>query len=160
MLKQKEAVYQVITKVLSEHGIEFHEGMNVGPVMTKEFRAQVNMILFAGFRVGEIELGQEFDDTELKSYVSGLQSNWIRKDKRLNGATKYVAKNPGSRTGTTDAQVRALRALLASKTDPSEVEEIQGFLDKRLAELNIGKAKTAVIDYSALPADLRDKYSN
>ena len=111
------------------------------------------VILFEGFRSGSIELDREYDDSGLKAYVSGLQSNWLRKDKRLNGNVQYVAKNPGSRAGVADPQIKAMRLLLSTKTDTSERAEIQAFIDKRLAEIK--PAKSVEIDFSALPAELQ-----
>jgi hypothetical protein len=152
-MTQKEAVFQAITNVLAENGVDFQEGMDVKPVLTREMRAQVNTILFSGFREGKIAAETEFNDSDLKSYVSGLQSNWVRKDKRLNGNTKYEAKNPGSRVGQGDAQLKALRALLSTKSDADERAEIQGYIDARIAE--VGKSKTVTINVDALPEELR-----
>ena len=144
-MTQKEAVFQAISNVMGTQDGAFSP--------TKEQRASVNQILFEGFRSGSIELDREYSDSELKAYVSGLQSNWLRKDKRLNGGVTYVAKNPGSRTGSTDASVKAMRALLNTKTDPVEKAEIQGFIDKRLAEIK--PAKTVTINVADLPPELQ-----
>ena len=149
-MSQKEAVFQAITNVIGEF-----EG---ACVPTKEQRATVNQILFEGFRAGTIELDREFDDKELKQYVSGLQSNWLRKDKRLNGNVQYVAKNPGSRAGSSDPQLKAMRALLATKTDETERAEIQAFIDKRVAEVK--PAKTVTINVADLPEELRHLYQS
>lgn len=160
VMNQKDAVFAAVSSVLSNAGIDF-EGIAVKPLMTKEFRAQVNQILFEGFRAATIQMDGEKDDTQLKQYVSGLQSNWINKDKRLNGNVGYVAKNPGSRTGITDPQVKALRGLLATVETDEERAEIQGYLDDRLATIGEGKAKakTPKIDFDSLPADLAAKYT-
>lgn len=146
-MTQKEAVYQAVVNVVGDF-----DGGAATP--TKEQRSQVNQILFEGFRSGSIELDREYSDTELKAYVSGLQSNWLRKDGRLNGGVKYVAKNPGSRTGQTDPQVKAMRILLSTKTDPAERAEIQAFIDKRLAEIKPAKAQ-APLNVADLPAELQ-----
>lgn len=156
---QKEAVFAAICSVLVENNIEFSEGMDVGTVMSRELRAQVNNILFHGFKNGDIQLDREFSDTDLKAYVSGLQSNWIRKDKRLNGGTQYVAKNPGSRAGSGDAQLKAMRALISTLTSPADKAEVQKHIDARVAEIALTKTSTKVIDYSALPAALATKFS-
>jgi hypothetical protein len=149
MMSQKEAVFQAVVNVCG----------NVDGAYTpsREQRAQVNAILFEGFRSGTIQLEREFNDTELKAYVSGLQSNWLRKDTRLNGGTKYEAKNPGTRAGTGDAQLKAMRALLSTLTDESDRAEVQKHIDARVAE--IMKAKAPTIDFSALPADLAAKFN-
>jgi len=144
-MTQKEAVFSAVTNVCGQSDEAYHP--------TKEERAQVNNILFEGFRSGSIELEREYDDSGLKAYVSGLQSNWLRKDTRLNGGVKYEAKNPGSRAGSTDPQIKAMRALLATKSDPSEKAEIQSFIDKRVAEIK--PAKTVSINVADLPESLR-----
>lgn len=159
-MNQKDAVFAAVTQVLANAGIAFDEGKTVvKPLMTKELRAQVNAILVQGFKAGTIELDGEKSDTELKQYVSGLQSNWLNKDKRLNGTVQYAAKNPGSRTGITDPQVKALRGLLEQTDDADEKAEIQGYLDARLEAIGAGKkAKAKEIDFSALPPELAAKY--
>jgi len=148
-VNQKEATYNAICAVTG------HKGDGVVEI-SKEQRAQVNMILFDGFRAGKIELDREFTDPELKQYVSGLQSNWIRKDKRLNGGIQYTAKNPGSRAGSGDQPLKALRALMSTLTTEADKTEVQGYIDARVAELNVDKQPT--IDYSVLPADLQAKF--
>lgn len=144
---QKDAVFAAVTNVCGQQDGAYNP--------TKEERAQVNQILFAGFQAGTIELSadKQYDESGLKSYVSGLQSNWLRKDSRLNGNVKYSAKNPGSRAGSGDPQIKAMRALLATKSDPTEQSEIQSFIDKRLAEIK--PAKTVEIDVDSLPEALR-----
>ena len=143
-MNQKEATFNAIINVMGEVDGVYQP--------TREQRAQVNLILFEGFRDGSIELQREFTDPELKAYVSGLQSNWLRKDTRLNGGTKYEAKNPGSRAGTGDSQLKALRALLATRVNPTERAEIQRYIDKRAAEL---KPATVTINVADIPEALR-----
>lgn len=149
-VNQKDAVYNAVINVC---------GVQDGAYTpTKEQRAQVNAILFEGFKSGSIEMESSKSDSDLKGYVSGLQSNWLRKDKRLNGGTQYTAKNPGSRAGSADPQLKAMRALLSTLTDESDRAEVQGHIDARIAEIAATKqAKT--VDFSALPADLAAKFS-
>ena len=154
-ITQKEAVFNAITGVLNEHDIKM-EG-DIGKVMSRELRAEVNTILFCGFREGKIELDREYTDAELKAYVSGLQSNWLRKDSRLNGGIGYVPKNPGSRAGQGDPQLKALRALLKTQVDADKITEIQQYIDKRLTEIGATKSKTVTVNVDDLPADLRSK---
>lgn len=149
-MTQKEAVFQAVCNVTGFEG----EGI-CSP--SKEERAQVNAILFEGFRSGKIELDREYSDSDLKAYVSGLQSNWLRKDKRLNGGTQYVAKNPGSRAGSTDPQLKAMRNLLSTLTDPNDRAEVQAHIDAKVAEIRAHKV-TKTVDFSALPADLAAKF--
>jgi hypothetical protein len=151
-MKQSEAVYNAVKSVCEENNVEFHDGIDAKAVLTKEMRSQVNTILFEGFKSGTIALDKEMSDTELKGYVSGLQSNWLRKDKRLNGNTKYAPKNPGSRFGASDEQLKALRALMANVTSDAERAEIQGYIDERTAAIRASKAPK--VDISSLPEAL------
>ena len=143
-LNQKEAVFQAVTNVVGEF-----EG---ACTPTKDQRSMVNQILFEGFRNETIELDRTFTDSELKAYVSGLQSNWLRKDPRLNGGVKYQPKNPGSRAGQGDAQLKAMRVLLSTVTDAADKAEIQSAIDARVAQL---KPAAKSIDLSALPEELK-----
>lgn len=153
-ISQKEAVFTAITSVLTENNISFNESTNIGTLMNRELRAQVNTILFEGFRKGTIELEGNPSDSELKGYVSGLQSNWLRKDKRLNGGSKYSAKNPGSRVGSSDPQLKAMRALLNTLTVEADRIEVQSAIDTRVSQIQVSRIKTA-IDTSSLPASLQ-----
>lgn len=146
-ISQKEAVFTAVTNVVGVIDGAYNP--------TREQRHQINAILFESFKAGKIELDREYNDSELKSYVSGLQSNWLRKDKRLNGNVMHVIKNPGSRKGAGDAQLKALKAVLATTTDEDTRVEIQGYIAQRQAELT--PVKETAIDYSMLPAALREK---
>lgn len=150
-MTQKEAVFTAVKSVCGEQDGAY--------TPTKEQRAQVNAILFESFRAGKIELDREYSDTDLKGYVSGLQSNWLRKDKRLNGGVSYIAKNPGSRAGSGDASLKAMRALLSTLSTESEKAEVQGYIDARVNEINASKVKTTKVDFSALPAGLAEKFA-
>lgn len=155
-ISQMEAVYQAVTNVC--------EATDGAYTPSSEERAQVNSILAEGFKSGKVELkdtesnnAKLADDAKLNAYCSGLQSNWLRKDKRLNGNTQYVAKNPGSRAGSKDTQITAMRGLLSTVSDPAERAEIQSFIASRLAEIK--PTKTVEVNYSDLPESLRAKYS-
>lgn len=157
-ITQKEAVFNAVTSVLSENNISYSEGTDVSSLMNKELRSQVNAILFEGFRSGTVELDREFSDSELKGYVSGLQSNWLRKDKRLNGGAKYSAKNPGSRVGSGDPALKAMRTLLSTLTSEADKAEVQAAINNRISEIQASKVKTVSIDASVLPAELAAKF--
>lgn len=149
-VSQREAVYAAICNVTGHTGEKCL-------VISPEQRKQVNMILFEAFKADKIELSRSYDDTQLKSYVSGLQSNWIRKDKRLNGGIAYTAKNPGSRAGSGDPSLVAMRKLLSTLTKDEDKVEVQGYIDARMAEIAATK-QTATVDFDALPAELAEKF--
>ncbi len=160
-MSQKEAVHSAVTVVLSENGISITEGEDVSSLLTREFRAQVTAILVEGFNSGSIVLDKTFStEAALRTYCSGLTSNWLRKDKRLNGGTKYEAKNPGSRVGSSDASLKAMRLLLNTKTDAADKAEIQAFIDARVDEIKASRKPTKVIDLSAIPAELQHLVNN
>jgi hypothetical protein len=146
--KQKEAVFSAVTSVLSEVGIQVTEGDSFASHLTRELRAQVTNILVEGFNNGSISLEKTFDsEADLRTYCSGLTSNWLRKDPRINGGVKYVAKNPGSRVGSADPQLKAMRTLLATRTDLSTEDraEIQTMIDKRVTEVKVSKKSTKAL---------------
>ncbi len=168
-LNQREGVYVAVMNVLAEKEIRFDDGQtpSAKELLTKEMRGTVMEVVVSGFKRDEIEMsaeGKAQHDTEakLRGYVSGLISNWLRKDTRLNGGGKYVPANPGSRTGSGDEQIKALRTLRAVKADDAAACEA---IDKAIKDRQdeIAKTKTTkkveltqeMID--ALPPELKAK---
>ena len=154
MLSQKQAVYNAVKSVFAEAG-KSHEDFTKCE-MSKDERAQVIAIVQTGFEQGEVELKSEQEN--LKSYTSGLVSNWLRKDKRLNGNVKYQPENPGSRTGQSDPTVKNLRLLLTTVPEGSEAHEaIEQRIATRVAEIKAEKAKSKAkeIDMDAIPEDIK-----
>lgn len=149
MMKQSDAVFNAVVNVCGKQDGAYKP--------TKEQRAQIAMILFQSFEAGKVELKRGFDAEYVKSYIPGLITNWLNKDKRLNGGTKYEAKNPGSRAGSSDPQVKAMRALLSTLTDEADRQEVQEAISKRLEA--IAPSKTVEINIADLPESLRAKYS-
>jgi hypothetical protein len=162
--KQVTAVYEATINVLTENGVHWEDGMNASEVLTPEMRKCVIAMVVAGFAAGEVELSAEGKakyDTEakLKSYTSGMVSNHLRKDKRLNGGEKYTAKNPGSRVGAGDEQIKALKMLRDMKADDVEaVAAIDLAIEARKLELAPKSTTTISAEQLALiPADIRAK---
>ena len=161
-INQKSAVYAAITHVLAESGIKHEDGTNIVSLMTSERRTLVNQILFEGFRSEEagISCTKQYDDKQLKSYISGLVSNWLKKDKRFNGNTAYVPKNPGSRQGSSDAILKNMKLLLATTDKEEDRVEIQAYIDAHQAEVNAKVVKKSPeVDFSKLPEALKAKYT-
>jgi hypothetical protein len=158
-MKQRDAVYQGIRNIMTENGETFEDGGNVQPFFAKgsEFRATLSLALITGFQDGTIECTQSYEPGELKVYVSGLISNWLRKDARLNGNVKYVASNPGSRAGSGDSMLKELRKLRTVVQDETMLAEIDTHIATRVAEVAASKAKKVTIDFSKLPAELQAK---
>ena len=154
-MKQKEVVFNAITDVTGEDNFESEVEL------TKEQRSDIHEIVLKSLVDGEMDFSDSARknyDTPAKTsgYVSGLISNWLRKDPRLNGDTKYQPKNPGSRAGQGDPQIKALRQLKRIHVGTEKEAEIQGYIETRLTKIASEKVKNVDIDYSQLPTELRD----
>ena len=165
-INQREAVYVTTMNVLADHEIPFDDGQAGGAeaVVTKDMRKSIVDCISLAILAGEVEMSTEGkakynDIKKMKTYVSGLVSNWYRKDPRLNGATKYKAKNPGSRAGSGDEQIKALKTLRQVKAEDAEaVAVIDQAIEARKAELGASKTVELTDDMIAcLPAELRSK---
>lgn len=163
-MKQRDAVYNAITSVFADAGVHFEDGMNVEGLLTKELRSKVHAIVSEGFTSGSIDFEKTPANEEklanvskLNAYVSGLISNWVRKDTRFNGGEAYRVKNPGSRMGSSDEQLKTLRALAKQYSGTEKEAIIKAQIDKRTAELRAAKAKTPSFtadQLASLPSEL------
>lgn len=160
---QRTAVVNTILSVLHErdHEYELNGSVSMKDTLTDADRVKIRSILFTAFRAGEIEYKEAFaskvaDDKELKSYVSGLLNNWVRKAKEFNSGVKHEAKNPGSRAGNGDPEIKEMKKLLSITADPEAKATIQATIDAKLAEIRASKQQVTV-DYDQLPAELREK---
>jgi hypothetical protein len=143
-MTQGEAVYNAVVEVLGEKPTGKVE-------LTDAQLAQVEQRVFLSFKTGETVHSKNPSDEALNKYIPGLVNNWLRKDLRLNGGSPYQAKNPGSRSGSGDEAIKAMKTLLSMTTDIDAREAIQTEIDKRLAEI---KPK-AQLDIEKLPESLR-----
>ena len=160
-VNQKTACVNSILSVLDDRGVSYE--MN-GPTPMSEVldsadKEKIRALLFTAFRAGEVEYKESFQakvdvDSELKKYISGLLNNWVRKNKEFNGGNIYKAKNPGSRAGSQDPQVKEMRKLLSVTTDDKAKQAIQGAIDTKLAEIKASKS-TVTIDVNSIPEELR-----
>ena len=163
MKSQREATVNAILSVLSDRGVNFELGgsVNVISILTAEDKKKVQTILSTGFNKGEIQLSAEAaakyvgNTSEMNKYVSGLINNWVRKYSDFNGGDKYTPKNPGSRQGTSDEQVKEMRKLLKVTTDSSAKEAIEAAISARLTEIK--PASKVEVNLDAIPAELRAK---
>lgn len=160
MMNQRTATVQACLAVLKERGqhYELNGSVNIGEVLTEADKSKIRDIVFAGFKADKIEMSEESkakygEDKALKGYVSGLVNNWIRKAPEFNNGEKYTAKNPGSRAGSSDEQIKEMRKLLSGTADATVKAVIQAEIDARQAELVFQAAPT--IDVSKLPESLR-----
>ena len=156
-MNQREAVYSVTLTVLSENNIPFEDGDDVKD-RVEPFRTSINELICEGFRNKTIDMKDSeenqkklSDPKKLKAYVSGLMSNWYRKDKRFNGNVKHTIKNPGSRQGQSDPKLKALKNLkLQMVAAGQDVTEVEGYIAIRVTELATEKAKKIEVDMSQI----------
>jgi len=149
---QRSAVYNAIINTLNENEVHFEDGMDVSTVLTKDMRSTVHEVICQGFANGSIEFEDTpsnkqklADSSKLSSYVSGLISNWVRKDTRFNGNTKYVAKNPGSRAGQGDEQMKTLRALAKQFAGTDKESFINEQINSRKEQIASSKSTSVVL---------------
>ncbi len=144
---QKEGTFAVVCAVLEKFGQKFTQGTNYLTSLTKPMKEEIVTRLVAEFNAGNIPLTRPQGD-KLDSYCVGLLNNWLRKDSRLNGGTKYVGQ-----VGNSDPAIREARKLLDSGkiTDPAIRAKIESTIEKLVAE----KKPKQEIDVSKLPEELR-----
>lgn len=150
---QKDAVYDVIVSVFQKSGIKFSPGVtDARQLLDKNLRKEVVDKLVFQFERGIVPLSSPQKD--MKEYVSGLLSNWLRKDLRLNGGVRHKVKSPGVRKGQQDALIKNLRTLQTTLPPGTQAyEAVQARIDNRLLEIK--REQAPQIDRSAIPAELR-----
>lgn len=152
-VSQKDGVFACVEAFMSETGRPFEEGMEVK--LDRDERKTVIAMLVASTNAGEIDVKSPKARLDLPDYWNGCLSNWLRKDTRLNGGSAYVTKNPGSRAGAGDKQLKALKGLLAKVKGTENEAVVQGHIKTRETELAALKAKTVTIDIDQIPEELR-----
>jgi hypothetical protein len=153
-MKQIEAVYQAVVEVMGEHDGAY--------TPTKEEREAIVATVAEGIEEGKVDFSpsaraKHDSPAKIKQYCVGLVSNWLRKDPNLNGNVKYQPKNPGSRAGQGDAQIRAMRQLVKTLTDQSKIDYLNAKIEARKLEVQAEKAKSITIDLSSIPQDLLEE---
>jgi len=143
MVSQGEAVYQAVVAVLGE----VKGKVSLNDDQKKAVHAEVLAMFLDGRTSHKRNPGKD----ELVKYIPGLVNNWVRKDLRLNGGAKYVTQKPGSRTGSGDDSLKAMKALRSITTDPTARAAIDAEIAARVAAL---KPKIE-IDATKLPESLR-----
>ena len=155
---QKDAVYNTVVDVFNQNNIQFSTGStDARQLLDKNLRKQIIDSLITQFENDEIALSSRQKD--IREYVSGLLSNWLRKDLRLNGNVRHQIKNPGSRKGQQDPLIKNLRILQSTLEPQSEAYvAAQQRIDARLLEIK--KSQAPKIDITALPPEFHQYIEN
>lgn len=165
-LSQHAAVVQVTQ---AHFGERFIPGSDVKEIATKLDKQEIALKVAQMMIEGEVELSDsarakygESVETLTSKYVVGMVTNWFNKSKELNGGVKYETKNPGSRAGSSDAQMKELRLLrkqlAAAGSRPESIARVDEAIANRVAELREQSAAADMIEINPenLPENLRD----
>jgi len=148
-MKQSEAVVIFVKEITDVSG---------KVQLTSDQRKQVVERIVAGIKEGTISFSESArakhdTDAKLRSYVGGMVTNWLNKNPELNGGVKYVAKNPGSRSGSLEyKQALALKSKLQS-----EGQDVPADLETFIAQNAPAPKgpKLVKVDTSSLPEALK-----
>lgn len=147
-IKQVDAVVSIVTSL---------EGFQPGVKLTDAQRAEALQLIVDGLTSGEIDMSEKArakysEPKAMKTYASGLLTNWLNKSPALNGGIKYQAKNPGSRTGSVEyKQAIALKRHLES-TGAEIPAELAEFIE---ANKPVKAEAKKELDLSSLPEELK-----
>lgn len=159
-MKQSEAVFKATMSVLEESGKSFEPGHdNIKDIISPEEQKQVVEMVTSWIESGDCAFSDsaqaKYPTTDDKrGYVRGMVNNWYRKGQDLNGGVVYKPKNPGSRVGSQDEEVKNLKLLLKSGQLDAEGEAmVQARIDQRIKEIQAERNQVD-IDYDALDPEL------
>jgi hypothetical protein len=159
MMTQSESVVFFARQVL---GDQFKPGVPVLTYITKEQISQIVDLVTASILEGGTDFSaaarSKYDEPKkVRSYVVGMVNNWFRKGKELNGGGVYVPKNPGSRAGTGDPELRELKLLRKALTErnakPEALAKVDAAIAARLEAL--GATKKVEINFDLIPDELK-----
>ena len=155
-MNQKSGVWSCVCDAFGQTSFD-------GPVQLSELeKSTILNQLATMFLDGDIEMTEaartKYHTHDLMvGYCKGLLNNWIRKDIRLNGGTKYEAKNPGSRAGSGDTMLRELKKLRVKVgSDADAVSKVDEAIAERQAEL----VKPVEINEEHIPEGLKHLLKN
>lgn len=139
-MTQKEAVFQAVSSVLASSGLTLSPSTPASDLLNRELRALVNSIIVGQLQNGTVAISGDSsvnisDNSQVRAYVSGLVSNWLRKDSRLNGGSTTTTKSKTSKK-VNDPQLKALKVLLKAETDSAKRNEISAHISNREKELS------------------------
>lgn len=156
-MRQVEAVINAVMVVKPDFKQHSDKG---NEIIIDDIRKQVCKIVIEGILNGEIDYNKDHTNVkDVKDYVPGMVSNWLRRNKVLNGDVNAKAQKPGSRLGVGDDELKALRDLRKTQIEPEILTEIDKYIKQRLSVLKKEKqsVKQADINLNALPEHLRSK---
>ena len=158
-IEQKKAVYNAVVSLYRDNNRHFEDGNTVK--LSTDERKTIIHIVSQGLQSGSIlisETAKKRYDTPKKmhNYATGLVSDRLRKDKRLNGDTKYEIQKQGSRAGAGDAVIKELREYKRRHcTTLEQRSEVDVAIENRLNEIRTEKLENTNINMDVVNACLQ-----
>jgi hypothetical protein len=153
-IKQVDAVVSAVKEVL---GDAFIPGVKVE--LSKDQRSKVIDMVCAGLTEGTVQFSEAAKAKHsqagtIRTYASGLTTNWLNKSKELNGNIEYAPINPGSRSNPELKQ--ASKQAIELKAHLESVGQDSTAVTAYIAALEAAKpTKSKTLDVSALPPELQ-----
>lgn len=156
-MRQVDAVIEAVMQVKPDFKQHSDKG---NEIIVDDMRKQVCKIVIDGILNGNVDYSKDHTNIkEVRDYCPGMVSNWLRRNKILNGDVNAKAQKPGSRLGVGDERLKTLRDLRKTQIEPEIITEIDKYIKQRLNMLKKEKqtVKQTDINVSALPKHIRDK---
>lgn len=152
-MSQKEVVYQTIISYCFNNGIK-REGLLTE--LTKVQKLEVVGLMVELTKEGRVEVKSEKESKDLKKYWTGCVGNWLKKDMRLNGGSKYIPKTKkGPRVSDEVKELKKLLAAVELSGNEEVIDKVQLELARQLDKEAVEKEVDTAIDASKLPESLR-----
>lgn len=156
MMSQKDGTFNVVKTVLNDFKREINPTEQV--VLSSEERAGCIQRLCSMLENKTIFTSKNYNESGRKTYAGGLLSNWLKKDRRLNGDIEFQLKNPGSRANNTTPEIIELKKLHKHVKGTEDESKVKSMLDDKVTEHRQSRQMQA-IDITLIPAELQDLVS-
>jgi hypothetical protein len=136
-VSQKDAVFNAVISVLTDLKITFKiYKTKFIKILNNEHRLMVSKILVDGFKNKQIYIKSVKTDEQLSQCAAEIQSNWLRKDLRLNGKMHPILELKQQKQ---DPQIKALLEFRKTLVKKRDIEEIDILIQFRLGQMKIPK---------------------
>jgi hypothetical protein len=135
---QKQVVYNAIVAFLQENGLSLE---NNRAELTKSDRKTIVTMIATALDSGDMPFSataraKHDTPTKIRNYSTGLLSNWLRKDNRINGGAKHKIKNPGSKANQDDEVLKDLKSIRKLLSNKKEIQAVDNEIALRMKQLN------------------------
>jgi hypothetical protein len=135
---QKQVVHNAIIAFLQENGLSLNDNK---VELTHNDRKTIVTMIMAAIDSGDMHLSvaaRAKHDTpkKIRNYSTGLLSNWLRKDHRINGGLKHKINNPGSKANQDDEVIKSLKSIRKLLSNHKEILAVDAEISLRIKQLN------------------------